>query len=86
MCPCRTRDKKGRHRNTNLATCGKFLVILVRFQVFTASGMKVTVFWDVVPCSLLELHQCVRGAYYFHREGDETNFPDDAGRQHLKQQ
>jgi hypothetical protein len=30
-------------------------VLLVRFQVLTAASMKMTVFWDVAPCSLLEI-------------------------------
>jgi hypothetical protein len=28
---------------------------MVRFQVLTAVGMKMTVFCDVMPCSLVEL-------------------------------
>jgi hypothetical protein len=27
----------------------------VRFKVLTAMSMKMTVFWDVAPCSLLEV-------------------------------
>jgi hypothetical protein len=26
----------------------------VRFQVLTAANMKMTVFWDVVPCGMVE--------------------------------
>jgi hypothetical protein len=29
---------------------------LFRFQVLTAASMKMTVFWDVVPCSLVEVY------------------------------
>jgi hypothetical protein len=28
----------------------------VRFQVLTAAGMKMTVFWDVAPCSLVKIN------------------------------
>jgi hypothetical protein len=28
---------------------------LLRFQVLTAASMKMTVFWDVAPCSLVEI-------------------------------
>jgi hypothetical protein len=62
--------------------CGEFHVILVRFQVFTVVSMKMTVFWDVVPCSLVEVYQCFRGAYYLH-QGDETNCPDNGGGKYL---
>jgi hypothetical protein len=42
----------------------------VRFQVLTVAGMKMTIFWDVVLCSLVEIDQCFRGAYYHHHQGD----------------
>jgi hypothetical protein len=35
--------------------------LLVRFQVVTAVSIKMTVFWDVAPCSLAEVYQCFRG-------------------------
>jgi hypothetical protein len=41
----------------------------VRFQALSAGNVKVTVFWDVVPCSLVEVYQCLRGAYCLHLEG-----------------
>jgi hypothetical protein len=28
--------------------------------------MKMTVFWDVAPCSLVEVDRRLRGAYYLH--------------------
>jgi hypothetical protein len=34
----------------------------VRFQVLTAAGMKVTLFLDVAPCSLVEIDRCFRGS------------------------
>jgi hypothetical protein len=43
----------------------------VRFQVITAARMKMTVFWDVTPCSLVEACRCVTGAYCLHHQGDD---------------
>jgi hypothetical protein len=33
--------------------------------------MKMTVFWVVVPCSLVEVCQRFKGACYLHHQGDE---------------
>jgi hypothetical protein len=30
----------------------------VRFEVLTAPDMKMAVFWDVVPCSLVDIDRC----------------------------
>jgi hypothetical protein len=57
----------------------KQLVQLVRFQVLTAATKKMTVSWDVVPCSMVKVHQCSRGACCFHHQGIH---PDDAGSLH----
>jgi hypothetical protein len=35
----------------------------LRFQVLMAASMKVTVFWNVAPCSLIEIDRRFRGAY-----------------------
>jgi hypothetical protein len=35
--------------------------ISVGFWVLPAASMKVTVFWDVAPCSLVEIDRCFRG-------------------------
>jgi hypothetical protein len=32
--------------------------------------MKMTVFWDVASCGLVEVDQCFRGAYCLHYQGD----------------
>jgi hypothetical protein len=37
------------------------------------SKSKMTVFWDVVSCSLVEIHRRFRGAYHRH------HFPDVGG-------
>jgi hypothetical protein len=39
-----------------------------------------TVFWDVKPCSLVEVYRRFRGAYCLYHEGDR---PDDGGSKHL---
>jgi hypothetical protein len=42
---------------------------LARFQVFTAASLMTTVFWDVAPCSLVEVYRRFRGAYCLHHRG-----------------
>jgi hypothetical protein len=34
-----------------------YILILEIFQVLIAVSMKMTVFWDVVPCSLAEIDE-----------------------------
>jgi hypothetical protein len=48
--------------------------IYVRFQVLTATSIKMAVFWDVAPCSLVDID---RGVYCLHLQGHEH--PDDGG-------
>jgi cAMP phosphodiesterase len=43
----------------------------VRFQVLVAESMKMTVFWDVEPCSLTETGRHFRGAFCLRNQGDE---------------
>jgi hypothetical protein len=45
---------------------------LVRFQVLTATSMKIAVFWDVPLKSLVESDWCFRGAYCLHHRGDHS--------------
>jgi hypothetical protein len=40
--------------------------------------MKIGLFWDAAPCSLVETDRRFRGAYYLHHEGI-----DDGGSKHL---
>jgi hypothetical protein len=35
--------------------------------------VKMAVFWDVAPYSLLETDRRYRGVYYLHRQGDECS-------------
>jgi hypothetical protein len=43
----------------------------VRFQILTAASMKFRVFWDILPCSQVDVDRCFRGAYCLHHQGDE---------------
>jgi hypothetical protein len=39
-----------------------------------------TAFWDIAPCSLVEVDRRFRGAYCLHYQGDETlGFFDSKG-------
>jgi hypothetical protein len=40
-----------------------------RYQVLTAASMKFRVFWDVAPCSHVEVDRRFRGAYCLQRQG-----------------
>jgi hypothetical protein len=46
---------------------------IVRFQVLMVVSMKITVFWDVALCSLVEVYKHFRDACC----------PDDGGNKHL---
>jgi hypothetical protein len=50
--------------------------VLVRFHVLMAVSMKMTVFCDVAPCSLVEVYWSFRGSCCLHHQGDH---PDDGG-------
>jgi hypothetical protein len=41
------------------------------FEVLTAVGTKMAVFWVVSPCSLVEIYQRFRGPCCLHHQGDE---------------
>jgi hypothetical protein len=34
--------------------------------------MKMTAFWDVAPCSLVEVYGRLRGSYCLHHQGDAS--------------
>jgi hypothetical protein len=46
----------------------------------TRRPLKMTAFWDISPCSLVEVHRLFRGAYCLHHEGGES---DGGGSVHL---
>jgi hypothetical protein len=43
--------------------------------------LKMTVCWDVAPCSLVEIDRRFRGAYSLHHQ--DVHRPDDGGSKHL---
>jgi hypothetical protein len=50
-----------------ILTVYNLFFILVIFQVLTAASMKMTVFWDVAPCSLVDNGRRFRGTYFIIR-------------------
>jgi hypothetical protein len=58
-------------------------MLYVRFQVLTAASTKVTVFWDVAPCSLVEIDRGFRGVYRLHHHRSDDDQGDDGGSRHL---
>jgi hypothetical protein len=42
---------------------------IVRFQVLTAASMKMSIFWDVAPRSLVEVYRRFKGACFLHHQG-----------------
>jgi hypothetical protein len=46
---------------------------LVKFQVITAASMKMTGFWDVVPCSLINTNRHFRGACWLLHQGNDSS-------------
>jgi hypothetical protein len=42
---------------------------VVTFQVLTVQRMKIT-FWNIAPCSLVEVDRHFRSAYCLHHKGD----------------
>jgi hypothetical protein len=36
----------------------------VRFQVLMVANMKMTAFWDIAPCTLVEVDSHFRGVYW----------------------
>jgi hypothetical protein len=45
----------------------------MRFQLLTAASMKMTVFWDVALCSLVEIYWCFRWATALMMEAAGTS-------------
>jgi hypothetical protein len=39
--------------------------------MINTENLKMAIFWDVSPCSLVEVHRRFRGACCFHHQGDE---------------
>jgi hypothetical protein len=47
-------------------------MLFVKFLVPTAGSMKMSVFWNIAPCSLVETDRRFRGAYCFHHHGHDN--------------
>jgi hypothetical protein len=66
------------------------IFIVVTFQVFTTVSMKMTVFWDVAPCSLVKVERRFRGAYcsiiraFLRKLSPSPSFPEDIGKMFLR--
>jgi hypothetical protein len=45
----------------------------MRFQVLTAASMKFRIFWDVAPCSHVEVDRRFRSVYCLHHQSDESS-------------
>jgi hypothetical protein len=41
----------------------------LKFEVLIATGMKMTTFWDIAPCSLVEVNRRFIGPYCLHHQG-----------------
>jgi hypothetical protein len=59
--------------------------LFVRFEVFTAASIKMTVFMVVAPCSLVEVYRRFRDSCSLHHQGDgnfcqttQRNNPEDS--------
>jgi hypothetical protein len=55
----------------------------VRFQVFTATGRKMAVLWDVALCCLVRIGRRFRGAYCFHHRPTSIHSQNSKDRRHL---
>jgi hypothetical protein len=53
--------------------CFKY-VKYVGFEVFTAVVMKIIIFWDMTPCSLLRFNRRFGGTYRLHLQGRRNKF------------
>jgi hypothetical protein len=57
------------------------LVILFHEILKLFLPVKMTVLWDIAPCSLVEVYRRFRGAYCLHHQGDHR--PDNGSSTHL---
>jgi hypothetical protein len=51
------------------------LIKFVKSQVLTATSVKVTAFWDVAPCSLVEVDLLFTRAYCLRHQRDCSAIP-----------
>jgi hypothetical protein len=55
-----------------------YFSLLISAECKAAFDFKMTVFWDIAPCNLVEVDRRFRGAYWLHH-----HLPDDGGSTHL---
>jgi hypothetical protein len=53
----------------------------VGFEVLTAVTMKSTVFWDVMPCSLVQVYWCFWSMYHLHFQGQRLSHASNLQKQ-----
>jgi hypothetical protein len=53
-----------------LHVCLWVAYIFLTFHVLTAASMKLRIFWDVLPCFLLNIDRRFRGSYCLHHQGE----------------
>jgi hypothetical protein len=53
----------------------RVVIIMIR-----AASMKITTFWGIAPCYLVEVDRRLVGVYCLHHQGDS---PDDGGTEHV---
>jgi hypothetical protein len=44
-----------------------------RFHAFTAANMKMTAFWNIAPCNLVEVDPLSRDAYCLHHQDNKRH-------------
>jgi hypothetical protein len=55
--------------NNIILSSGSWNIPQVHHTTWNAvTTLKMTVFWDISPCSLVEVHQHFRGAYCLHHD------------------
>jgi hypothetical protein len=52
---------------------------LLRFEVLTAVNMKITVFWDVIPCRLVNIYKYFGGTCCLHLQERRIRRADEQG-------
>jgi hypothetical protein len=53
--------------------------VLLLFMLQYFFPLKMTISWDIVPCSVVKIDRCFRDAYCLQRQ----DYPDDGGSKHL---
>jgi hypothetical protein len=57
------------------------MVNFMRFQFLMVASVKMTSFWDIALCNLVEVDRPFRDAYYLLQQRDESS-PDDRDSKH----